>query len=313
MTKTTLEDGRRFLGEENGENSTAVPQTIDEQNTAQIVDGQLRLTGESTQILLSETPEQEKEKQLNCGITREKVLREQGCELIKVTPELLTAFHNLRRGYPEQPYARQCRGHEFRYNADLIIDEIASNTMRGFNPEKTVVLMPWRAGLAFGPGFVKQGVKRFYHVSSRRDEETLKTIVDYEAGHIEPEDTVVMADPMLATGNTGVDAIERMLANGLTPERIVVNAVVAAPVGVHRMKKYPGVRVVAGFLDSKLDHRGYIVPGLGDFGDKYFENFTAEERAKLCEMLGIDRLSKLKLYARFRSHLQDQDDIQEAS
>jgi uracil phosphoribosyltransferase len=248
---------------------------------------------------LEDTRDLARELSLNAGCTREEILRAGLCEEIRLSEDLLQAFENLRRGYPDQPLEKQCQGREFREQADLIIDAIAGQTLRGLDPAKVVVMMPWRAGLAFSRSYLERGVEKFYHVSSRRDEKTLQTIVDYESGLVEPDDTVIMADPMLATGNTAVDAINRMLAGGITPGQIIVNAVVAAPVGIKAVKKFPEIRVVAGILDDKLDHRGYIVPGLGDFGDKYFGNYTREQVDGIAAALKLELLPHQKLTARF--------------
>lgn len=259
---------------------------------------------EGPETIIINAAERGREALLNEGCDRDLVLAHDNCELIELDEKLEEAFRNLRRGYPNLPYAGQCQGREFRRNADLIIDAIAARTLQGLDPAKVVVMMPWRAGLAFSGSYQRLGVNKFYHVSSRRDEETLETLVDYEAGWVEDGDLVIMADPMLATGNTAIDAIGRMLAGGLTPDRIIVNAVVAAPVGVRKVKRNPAIRVVAGALDDKLDHRGYIVPGLGDFGDKYYGDFTEGDIAATAAALQIDPLSRQKLRERFRAHHQ---------
>lgn len=247
---------------------------------------------------------EEREKQLNKGVDRQMILKSGALELIEDAEPIRTAFADLRRGYPDKPYAEQCHGQEFRKQAGVIIDAIAGKTLQGLDPDEVVVMMPWRAGLAFAESYLKLGVKQFYHISSRRDEETLKTIVDFESGQVKKGQKVIIADPMLATGGTDVDAIGRMLQSGLTPEQIIVNAVVAAPAGVHAVKQFPGVRVVAGALDEKLDHRGYIVEGLGDFGDKYCGDFTPDQVLALSKDLALDEKTTQKLLDRFQFHRQ---------
>jgi uracil phosphoribosyltransferase len=76
-------------------------------------------------------------------------------------------------------------------------------------------------------------------------------------------------DPMLATGGSACDAINRIKAQG--PARVVMVAVVAAPEGVARLTEaHPDVEVVTAAVDAHLNERNYIVPGLGDFGDRLF-------------------------------------------
>ncbi len=249
--------------------------------------------------LMTKISEEEREKELNKDCTRESVLNLKGVELIEQSDKIRRAFEVLRRGYPDRPMSEQCQGAEFRENAAQIISEIARQTLLGEDPEKVVVMLPWRAALSFGLEYQKLGVKRFYHVSSRRDEQTLKTIVDYEAGEIRDGDTLIMGDPMLATGNTDVDGINRPLAKGIVPGKIIVNALVAAPVGVMNLRRYPGVRMVLGALDDKLDARGYIVPGFGDCGDKWSEGLTVEDVNMIAEKLYFDSLSRKMLLARY--------------
>ncbi len=78
---------------------------------------------------------------------------------------------------------------------------------------------------------------------------------------------VFVVDPMLATGNSAVAAIERIRALG--PSSVTLIALVAAPPGVARVHEvHPDVPIVVAAVDPILDHRGYIVPGLGDAGDR---------------------------------------------
>ncbi|MEI7616513.1 MAG: uracil phosphoribosyltransferase, partial [Actinomycetota bacterium] len=101
--------------------------------------------------------------------------------------------------------------------------------------------------------------------------------------------------------------IERVMSQGVKPGNIIVNAVVAAPIGIKNVTKYPGVRVVAGAIDEKLDHRGYIVPGLGDFGDKYFAGYTEALVHDMADDLNFDHISRKKLANRFNRHISSEE------
>lgn len=82
---------------------------------------------------------------------------------------------------------------------------------------------------------------------------------------------VLLCDPMLATGGSAAMAIGCLVARGVPPERIIFLNVVACPEGIARLHAaYPSVRVVTCAVDERLDERKYIVPGLGDFGDRFF-------------------------------------------
>jgi uracil phosphoribosyltransferase len=107
-------------------------------------------------------------------------------------------------------------------------------------------------------------------VGMYRDEETLEPIEYYCKVPAELENRLVIAvDPMLATGNSSVAAIDRLKKEGAQDLRLL--CLLAAPEGVARMKEaHPDVPVFTASLDEKLNDRGYIVPGLGDAGDRMF-------------------------------------------
>ncbi len=87
---------------------------------------------------------------------------------------------------------------------------------------------------------------------------------------IKPEDTVIIADPMIATGSTLLKVIEEVRKYG-TPKRLIVLGVLAAPEGISRIKgAYPEVEVFVTKIDRELNDHGYILPGLGDAGDRAF-------------------------------------------
>lgn len=103
-----------------------------------------------------------------------------------------------------------------------------------------------------------------------RDEETLKPVQYYFKVPTEMEDRLVIAvDPMLATGNSSVAAIDLLKEAGATNIRFL--CLLAAPEGIARMKEaHPDVPIVTAAIDSHLNENGYIVPGLGDAGDRMF-------------------------------------------
>jgi uracil phosphoribosyltransferase len=103
-----------------------------------------------------------------------------------------------------------------------------------------------------------------------RDEETLQPVQYYFKVPDALEDRMVIAvDPMLATGNSSVAAIDLLKKSGAKNIRFL--CLLAAPEGVARMKEaHPDVPIVTAALDSHLNENGYIVPGLGDAGDRMF-------------------------------------------
>ena len=103
-----------------------------------------------------------------------------------------------------------------------------------------------------------------------RDEETLQPVEYYFKVPEGLDDRLVIAvDPMLATGNSSVAAIDMLKKAGATNIRFL--CLLAAPEGVERMKEaHPDVPIVTAAVDEKLNELGYIIPGLGDAGDRMF-------------------------------------------
>ena len=103
-----------------------------------------------------------------------------------------------------------------------------------------------------------------------RDEETLQPVQYYFKVPEGLDDRLVIAvDPMLATGNSSVAAINLLKQAGAT--NIIFLCLLASPEGVATMKKaHPDVRIVTASLDEALNEKGYIIPGLGDAGDRMF-------------------------------------------
>lgn len=107
------------------------------------------------------------------------------------------------------------------------------------------------------------------YVGLERDEETLTPTSYYEKLPPIPGRHVLLLDPMLATGGSAVAAASSIAQKGAAEIRFV--CVVAAPQGVARMEEHhPDVAVFTASLDRDLNDRGYILPGLGDFGDRLF-------------------------------------------
>lgn len=106
----------------------------------------------------------------------------------------------------------------------------------------------------------------------QRDEETALPKLFYAKL---PEDIsdrfVFLLDPMLATGGSAMMAVEVLLSRGVQEKNIFFLNLVASPEGITAFQdKYPQVKIITGAIDEKLNAEKYIVPGLGDFGDRYY-------------------------------------------
>lgn len=128
-----------------------------------------------------------------------------------------------------------------------------------------------RAGLGMVDGAIELvPAARVGHIGLYRDPNTLQPVEYYckLPGDIGERDVVVL-DPMLATGGSAVDAITQIKRR--TPKSVKFMCIIAAPEGLEALAKaHPDVQVYCASLDSHLNDHGYIVPGLGDAGDRIF-------------------------------------------
>jgi uracil phosphoribosyltransferase len=143
---------------------------------------------------------------------------------------------------------------------------------RGNRLSQEIVLIPvLRAGLGMVEGFLNYLPEaKVGHIGLYRDEETLKP-VDYYSKFPKTlkQSLVFLIDPMLATGGSASAAVRFMKEKEAKWIRLV--CLVAAPEGVHRLtREHPDVAIYTAALDRRLNKRGYILPGLGDAGDRIF-------------------------------------------
>jgi len=151
------------------------------------------------------------------------------------------------------------------------IETPVARTM-GQTIDRPIVLVPiLRAGLGMIDGIQRLiPTARIAHVGLYRNEETLKP-VQYYAKSTEniAESVVLVVDPMLATGGSAIAAID--IVKGWGAKNIKFVCLVAVPEGVEALTKaHPDVDIYAASQDEKLNEKGYIVPGLGDAGDRIF-------------------------------------------
>jgi uracil phosphoribosyltransferase len=128
-----------------------------------------------------------------------------------------------------------------------------------------------RAGLAMvDPVLDLLPEAEVWHLGFYRDEKTLRPVEYYKKlPPGDPVDVALVLDPMLATGGSAVAALEAVTAWGVTDIKLL--AMIAAPEGVDAVQeKFPDVDVYVCAVDAQLNEQGYIVPGLGDAGDRTF-------------------------------------------
>ncbi len=116
------------------------------------------------------------------------------------------------------------------------------------------------------------------HVGMYRDEATLEPVWYYDktpVSYENPENVkVFLLDPMLATGNSAQAAISLFLKKGILIENLVFVSILSAPEGMNLLtREFPELKIITAKIDEELNNRGYIVPGLGDAGDRLFNTF----------------------------------------
>lgn len=141
-------------------------------------------------------------------------------------------------------------------------------TLKG---KKFAVVPILRAGLGLVEGVLRMVPSaRVGHIGMYRNEETLEPVKYFcKMPKDIAERDVLIVDPMLATGGSAAAAIGFMKEYGCTNIKLMV--LLAAPEGIERLQReYPDVEIYCGTVDEKLTEKGYIVPGLGDAGDRIF-------------------------------------------
>lgn len=136
--------------------------------------------------------------------------------------------------------------------------------------QKIIVAPILRAGIGFCDGIKSMiPTARIGHIGMFRDEETLKPVEYYFKLPVVENPLVLIVDPMLATGGSAVAAIDACKKRGYTNIRLM--CLVGVPEGVKAVEDaHPDVHIYLASLDEKLNEKGYILPGLGDAGDRIF-------------------------------------------
>ncbi|MBF2074708.1 MAG: uracil phosphoribosyltransferase [Synechococcales cyanobacterium C42_A2020_086] len=143
------------------------------------------------------------------------------------------------------------------------------------NPEVPVAVVPiLRAGLSLLDGAqTLLPLASVYHIGVVRNEETLEPSVYLNKfpPQFDPQTRVLISEPMLATGGTITTVMDELTQRGINPSLVRIISVVTAPPALQKLNTaYPGLVVYAAAIDEVVNERGFIVPGLGDAGDRTF-------------------------------------------
>ncbi len=167
----------------------------------------------------------------------------------------------------------------YEVTRDLSMEDIeietplVKTTQKVIAGKKLAIAPILRAGLGMVDGMLLlMPAAKVGHIGMFRDEETL---TPQEYFFKMPQDIhereVIVVDPMLATGGSAIMAIDSLVKRNVSPDNIKFVCLVAAPEGVKALEEaYPQVDIFTAALDEKLNEDGYILPGLGDAGDRLF-------------------------------------------
>ena len=155
---------------------------------------------------------------------------------------------------------------------DVEVETPITKTIGHVIDENNYAFVPiLRAGMGMVDGVLQvMPNAKIGHIGLYRNEETLEPVEYYckLPNNIESK-TVIILDPMLATGGSGSEAISMIKKRGV--KHIKFLSIIAAPVGLEKIQKdHPDVEIYTAYKDSHLNENGYIVPGLGDAGDRIF-------------------------------------------
>ncbi|MCK5457854.1 MAG: uracil phosphoribosyltransferase [Melioribacteraceae bacterium] len=143
---------------------------------------------------------------------------------------------------------------------------------KGHKLAKQIVLVPvLRAGLSLVNSFIEMIPQaKVGHIGLQRDEETLQPVdYYYKAPNHLDISTVIILDPMLATGGSASAAAQFLKDRGA--RELIMASLIASPEGIRKMEAdHPDVNIYTAVLDRELNDNGYILPGLGDAGDRTF-------------------------------------------
>lgn len=158
-----------------------------------------------------------------------------------------------------------------------ITTPVATFDAQTIDPDINIIISPiLRAGLIFTDeaiDILPQAIIR--HIGMYRDERTLKPVWYYNKLPMKvqnPDKTFVyITDPTLATGNSLTEAIKLYISKGVKEENIRAICIIAAPEGIKSIQtQFPKIEIIAAALDIGLNEKGYIIPGMGDAGDRIF-------------------------------------------
>lgn len=197
------------------------------------------------------------------------------------TQALTELVHQIRNPETDAVHFRMALESIGEYLAINVLEELDTKeslitTLTGIEAkhqiidEKPVLVTILRAGLPLNAGVQKVFPNaEVGFLAMSRDEETLKAKVEYIALPYIKDRTIILVDTMLATGGSLIDALK--ILEPYQPKKIFIISAIAAAPGIKRIHQHnPEIKIFSAVVDPFLNEKGYIIPGLGDAGDRSF-------------------------------------------
>ena len=193
---------------------------------------------------------------------------------------LMSQLRNKKTSRSHFRYTAQRIAHVLAHEAaqHLAVQEIQIqtplDTTTGIQTADPIVLIPiLRSGITLLPVFLQYfpdatvGV-----VGLQRDEKTAQAHWYYEnLPPLNGTQQCIILDPMIATGGTGLETLNKLKQHGMTQDKMLFVSIVCAPEGLAVIRaEFPDITIITAAIDDHLNKEKFIVPGLGDFGDRYF-------------------------------------------
>jgi uracil phosphoribosyltransferase len=160
----------------------------------------------------------------------------------------------------------------FKKSANALSQLIAEETKQELTSSHIVLVPILRAGMALLPTFMETFPEaRVGFIGIHRDDNAQPHLYYEKFPPLTPNDHLIILDPMIATGGSTLVTLDKLTSMGAKAANISLVAMIGAPEGKEAvLSQYPDIHLHIAILDEKLDDKKYIIPGLGDFGDRFF-------------------------------------------
>jgi len=203
----------------------------------------------------------------------------------------LDTINNMKQLLMSQLRNKKISRSHFRYTADRLAHVLAHEAAQhlamkkiqvqtpldkttGIQVANPIVLVPiLRSGITLLPIFLQYFTDATVGVVGlRRDEKTAQAHWYYENfPPLNNTQQFIILDPMIATGGTGIETLKKLKQHGITQDKILFVSIVCAPEGLAAVRaEFPDITIITVAVDDHLNKEKFIIPGLGDFGDRYF-------------------------------------------